>query len=181
MAAINDRISQRRNIEADWSSCIRQKKPQHRIQERSWLPGYGVTARFRPSSLCTDTALCLIILVPAQPLSPNNQSPSARNLVPGLVSEDHAAHHVHGGCGSVSSLESPACLLLIVGHTGTGSDQSGVVGVEHDLGARALLFLRQLSAPGFVFRWRARYASPSSSVFALPRAIVCVNPPSATA
>lgn len=47
------------------------------------------------------------------------QSPGAKHLVPGLVAEDHAEHHVHGGAA--------------------GSDQSGVVGVEHDLSARALL------------------------------------------
>jgi len=30
------------------------------------------------------------------------QWPGARNLVPGLVAEDHAEHHVHGGCVIVS-------------------------------------------------------------------------------
>ena len=31
------------------------------------------------------------------------QSPGARHLVPGLVAEDHAEHHVHAGCRSVSA------------------------------------------------------------------------------
>ena len=43
--------------------------------------------------------LCLII-IPAQPLPPF--ALRASNLVPGLVAEDHAEHHVHGGCEIVS-------------------------------------------------------------------------------
>jgi hypothetical protein len=34
---------------------------------------------------------------PAQPLL--HHSLGARDLVPGLVAENHAEHHVHGGCG----------------------------------------------------------------------------------
>lgn len=64
------------------------------------------------------------------------------------------------------------CLLLIQGRTGAGSGQSGVVGVEHDLGARALLFNScQLAVSNGVLRFRARSAS-LSNVFALPRALV---------
>jgi len=36
-----------------------------------------------------------------------HQSPGASSLVPGLVAEDHAEHHVHGGCGSVSRWSAP--------------------------------------------------------------------------
>ena len=99
------------------------------------------------------------------------QSPGASNLVPGLVAEDHAEHHVHGGCGGVSCCSAP--LLCMRGRTAAGSDQSGVVGVEHDLGARALLFMfcQHAALSVWVFRSRARCASVSN-VFALPRTLV---------
>ena len=40
------------------------------------------------------------------------QSPGAKHLVPGLVAEDHAEHHVHGGCVVVSRWSAP---LLFMG------------------------------------------------------------------
>ena len=39
------------------------------------------------------------------------QSPGASNLVPGLVAEDHAEHHVHGGCVIVSRCSAPLLLM----------------------------------------------------------------------
>ena len=61
------------------------------------------------------------------------------------------------------------------GRTAAGRDQSGVVGVEHDLGARALLFIfcQHAALSVWVFRSRARCASVSN-VFALS-AHACVS------
>lgn len=71
------------------------------------------------------------------------------------------------------SLECTAC-VWIRGRTAAGSDQSGVVGVEHDLGARALLFTpcQHAALSVRVFCPRARCASVSN-VFAPPRTLVC--------
>ena len=73
---------------------------------------------------------------------------------------------------SCQSLECTA-FVWIRGRTAAGSDQSGVVGVEHDLGARALLFIfcQRAALPSWVFCPRARCASVSN-VFALPRTLV---------
>jgi len=42
-----------RIVQTATGSQIRQKKLSIVFRVRSWLPGYGVTARFRPSSLFT--------------------------------------------------------------------------------------------------------------------------------
>jgi hypothetical protein len=65
---------------------------------RSWLPGYGVTARFRPSSLFTVQRSACSSSGPAA----SANRPVRVSLVPGLVSENHTAHHVHGSFFCVS-------------------------------------------------------------------------------
>jgi hypothetical protein len=72
------------------------------------------------------------------------------------------------------------CLMLIVEHTGAGSGQSGIVGVEHDLGARALFNARQHVAPVLVSHMRGNQVLQISCFFRarlhLPTFCHCLRP-----